>query len=61
MIIDTHTHYDDEAFDEDRDALLSSLKEQGIEYRGEHRKNQEDIGSHRIISFSVWRCRRSSK
>ena len=31
MMIDTHTHYDDEAFDEDRDALLSSLKEQGIE------------------------------
>lgn len=25
MIFDTHTHYDDEAFEEDRDALISSL------------------------------------
>lgn len=31
MIIDTHAHYDDEAFDEDREELLSSLKENGIE------------------------------
>lgn len=30
MIFDTHTHYDDEAFDEDRDALLSGMKEQGV-------------------------------
>lgn len=30
-IIDTHVHYDDDAFDEDRDALLCSLAEQGIE------------------------------
>jgi TatD DNase family protein len=32
MIFETHAHYDDEAFDEDRDALLNSLKNQGIEY-----------------------------
>lgn len=31
MIFDTHAHYDDEAFDEDRDSLLSSLHENGIE------------------------------
>ena len=31
MIFDTHAHYDDEAFDEDREELLSSLKEHGIE------------------------------
>ena len=30
MIFDTHAHYDDEAFDEDREALLASLKEAGI-------------------------------
>ena len=30
MIFDTHAHYDDEAFDEDREALLASLKENGI-------------------------------
>ncbi len=30
-IIDTHAHYDDEQFDADRDALLGSLPEKGIE------------------------------
>ena len=31
MIFDTHAHYDDEAFDEDRDSLLKSLPENGTE------------------------------
>jgi len=31
MIFDTHAHYDDEAFDEDRDLLLQNLKSAGIE------------------------------
>lgn len=31
MIIETHAHYDDEAFDEDRDELLSGMQEKGIE------------------------------
>lgn len=31
MIIDTHAHYDDERFDEDRDELLLSMKEKGVE------------------------------
>lgn len=30
MIFDTHAHYDDSAFDEDRDDLLSSMKQNGI-------------------------------
>ncbi len=30
MIFDTHAHYEDEAFDEDREVLLSGMKEQGI-------------------------------
>ena len=30
MIFDTHAHYDDEAFDEDREELLASLPAQGI-------------------------------
>lgn len=30
MIFDTHAHYDDEAFDEDRAAVLASLQEQGV-------------------------------
>lgn len=31
MIFETHAHYDDEAFDEDRENLLGSMQEQGIE------------------------------
>lgn len=31
MIFDTHAHYDDEAFNEDRDQLLESLGDYGIE------------------------------
>lgn len=32
MIFETHAHYDDEAFDSDRDFLLNNLKENNIEY-----------------------------
>lgn len=32
MIFETHAHYDDEAFNEDRDNLLPSMHENGIEY-----------------------------
>lgn len=31
MIFESHAHYDDEAFDEDREELLTSLKEHGID------------------------------
>ncbi len=30
MIFDTHAHYDDEAFDSDRDVILSQMKSGGI-------------------------------
>lgn len=30
MIFDTHSHYDDEAFDGDREALLAGLSEKGV-------------------------------
>ena len=30
-IFETHAHYDDEAFDEDRDVLLGSMDENGIQ------------------------------
>ena len=30
MLFDTHAHYDDERFDEDRDALLSAMTENGV-------------------------------
>ena len=32
MIFDSHAHYDDEAFNQDREELLASLLEQGIQY-----------------------------
>ncbi|NLZ81583.1 MAG: TatD family hydrolase [Clostridiales bacterium] len=32
MIFDTHSHYDDEAFDKDREALLESLPQNGISH-----------------------------
>lgn len=32
MIFDTHAHYDDERFDEDRDSLLKQLHQEGISY-----------------------------
>lgn len=32
MIFESHAHYDDRAFDEDRDALLSGMRRNGIEY-----------------------------
>ncbi|SEQ38678.1 TatD DNase family protein [Lachnospiraceae bacterium RM5] len=31
MIFETHVHFDDEAFDEDRDEIISSLKENNID------------------------------
>ena len=30
VIFETHAHYEDEAFDEDRDELIKSLPESGI-------------------------------
>lgn len=32
MIFDSHAHYDDEAFDEDRDEVLRNVHESGIQY-----------------------------
>lgn len=32
MIFDTHAHYDDEAFDKDRDKLLKSMNEAGVAF-----------------------------
>ena len=32
MIIESHTHMDDSAFDEDRDSIISEIKNSGVEY-----------------------------
>ena len=31
MIFDTHAHYDDRQFEEDREELLGSMRENGVE------------------------------
>ena len=31
-IFETHAHYDDDAFDEDRDFLLTQMNKEGIDY-----------------------------
>ena len=48
-IFESHAHYEDEAFDEDRDEVLKSLPENGIKY-------VVDVGSsidtcHKIIEL----------
>ena len=32
MIFDTHAHYDDEAFDDDREQILERMRNRGVEY-----------------------------
>lgn len=32
MIFDTHAHYDDEAYDEDRESLFDDMRKRGLEY-----------------------------
>ena len=32
MYFDTHAHYDDEQFDNDRDSLLKTMPENGIDF-----------------------------
>ena len=55
MIFDTHAHYDDEAFDEDRDQLLSSMKDGGVGCIW------RDLGIDESVSFCVWRSGGSSR
>jgi TatD DNase family protein len=47
MIFDSHAHYDDERFDEDRDALITSLPEKGI---GAVLNSASDISSSRAAA-----------
>ena len=44
-IFDTHAHYDDEAFDADREEVLTGLKEQGIGCGG-GRTSERDGGAY---------------
>ena len=45
MIFDTHAHYDDEAFDEDREQLLAAFKENGIGATSQHFQLQDHTGA----------------
>ena len=60
MIFETHAHYDDRAFDEDRDELLDSLPQNGIKYvvnvaanMEGSRKNLEIINKYNYIYATV--------
>ena len=44
MIFETHAHYDDRAFEEDREALLSSMEENGIGTIVNVSSDKESIG-----------------
>lgn len=44
MIFDSHTHYDDKRFDDDRDSLLSSLGENGVGRVMSACASMQDIG-----------------
>ncbi len=44
MIFETHSHYDDPAYDEDRDQLLSNMKDNGIGHIICASANFDDIG-----------------
>ena len=44
MIFETHAHYDDRAFDEDRETLLSSMEENGIQTIVNVSSDKESIG-----------------
>ena len=60
MIFDTHTHYDNAAFDEDRDELLMSLLAAGIGKVvnvGASIEHETDGEINGRISFYLW-CRR---
>ena len=36
MLFDTHAHYDDDRFKEDRDELLSGLKDKNVTYLNDY-------------------------
>ena len=60
MIFDTHAHYDDKQFDQDREELLASMKDNGIGTIVDVGSNMERRSSD-TISDDVWSSRRSSK
>lgn len=65
MIFDTHAHYDDEAFQEDRDELLNSLNTHGIEavvnVGASIQTTKNTLELMKKISVCIWRCRCSSQ
>lgn len=65
MIFDTHAHYDDEAFQEDRDELLNSLSTHGIEavvnVGASIQTTKNNAGADEKIPLCLWSCRGSSQ
>lgn len=49
-IFDTHAHYTDHAFDEDRDAVIASLPQKGVRYVTLASSNVEDTVGNSVLS-----------
>ena len=60
MIFETHAHYDDKAFDKDRDALLKSMPFKGVEtivnVGASFQGVLDTVKLDRAVSFRLWRC-----
>ena len=54
MIFETHAHYDDEAFEQDREALLNSM-EAHCKCMCIDRESESDRGTDGKISLCLWR------
>ena len=65
MIFDTHAHYDDEQFDEDREELLNSMQTHGVgggyEYWVQPCRFTQNDRTDREVSICLWRHRRPSQ
>ena len=58
MIFETHAHYDDEAFEQDREALLNSMEAHGIGHIVNACASIESLKARRTdgkISLCLWR------
>ena len=58
MIFETHAHYDDEAFEQDREALLNSMEAHGIGHivnACASIESQSDRRTDGKISLCLWR------
>ena len=57
MVFDTHAHYDDEAFDSDREQLISRLQQEGIKYVVNVAANMKSSRNNlELINAQIYSC-----